>query len=47
MYPYSFTRTFTSTFARVEGGIMDLPNWYINVTFGFLFVVLVLNYATD
>lgn len=39
MYSYSFL--------RFEGGVMDLPAWYFNVSFGALVVVVLLSYQSE
>lgn len=39
MYSYSFP--------RFEGGVMDLPAWYFNVSFGILVVIVLLSYRSD
>ena len=39
MYSYSFP--------LIQGAIMDLPQWYFNLSVGILVLVAILTYGTD
>jgi hypothetical protein len=38
---------YSCSFSLIQGGIMDLPTWYFNVSFGVLVVAAILYYGID